>query len=298
MKDITNNLEARLFVSKPNRELNFGPGVQNKELKIGFPSGSLWASNGLFGRKESQALLSQEHLSELSGRFDFNSTLPPDPLTGTILQPQSKSPSFCVPHDQSKQYGKGPSKVSKGGQAIGEESTLEVTMGDFRVEEELNSTPITILMKEGNILCWNCRGAKSREFLIGLKELRRNHKPMLIILLEQRISGMETDVICKKVGKPHWIRPDAEGFSGGIWLLWDEAEVQINLIHAHKFFVHAEVRNVGGINWLLTVIYASPKTTIQNHLWVSLEEMWIKGPWMLVGDFNCVLRSGERNSGT
>lgn len=63
---------------------------------------------------------------------------------------------------------------------------------------------------------------KSEDFLRELKELRQCYRPVLIVLIEPKISGAETNTICKKMGKLHWARSEAEGFSGGIWLLWDD----------------------------------------------------------------------------
>lgn len=32
-------------------------------------------------------------------------------------------------------------------------------------------------------------------------------------------------------------------------------------------------------------------------MWMKLDEMNVAGPWMIVGDFNCVLDGDERSSG-
>lgn len=50
----------------------------------------------------------------------------------------------------------------------------------------------------------------------------------------------------------------------------------------------------GGWHWLLTAVYGSLNASVGKHIW----DMWVEGPWMLVGDFNCVIRGDERSSGT
>lgn len=50
---------------------------------------------------------------------------------------------------------------------------------------------------------------------------------------------------CKKLKKSHWIRSKAEGFSRGIWMLWDEDDVKIELRYIHKQFVHVAVQSAG-----------------------------------------------------
>lgn len=71
----------------------------------------------------------------------------------------------------------------------------------------------------GRILCWNCRGAASKEFAVELKEILRNFRLKIIILMEPRISGEAADKICGGLGKKKWLRSEARGFSGGIWVL-------------------------------------------------------------------------------
>lgn len=60
-----------------------------------------------------------------------------------------------------------------------------------------------MLMRDGSLICWNCCGAKSSNFIREMKEMKMKYKPMLIILIEQKISGIKEDDICKKLGKTH-----------------------------------------------------------------------------------------------
>lgn len=91
------------------------------------------------------------------------------------------------------------------------------------------------MISEG-LLCWNCRGAKSGNFLRELKEFQKIYKPVFIILLEPKISGVEAEVVCKNLGKSHWFQSEAMGFSGGIWLLWNGGDISVSVRYAHKFF--------------------------------------------------------------
>lgn len=60
---------------------------------------------------------------------------------------------------------------------------------------------IVLMIGEGSVVCWNCRGVRSDEFHRELKELIRVHRLMVIILLESRISREIEDGVCKKLGK-------------------------------------------------------------------------------------------------
>lgn len=72
------------------------------------------------------------------------------------------------------------------------------------------------LLMEGNVFCWNCRRARSREFLAEMKDWKRIHNPMKIVLLEPKISGAGANEVCKKLRKTHWVHFEVDRFSGGV----------------------------------------------------------------------------------
>lgn len=57
-----------------------------------------------------------------------------------------------------------------------------------------------------------------------------------------------------------------------------------------------EVRLANRRQWVLTAVYASPQENIFQFLWEKLDALEMGVPWLLIGDFNCVLRVEERNS--
>lgn len=79
-----------------------------------------------------------------------------------------------------------------------------------------NSNYLMMIVNE-RIVCWNCRGAKSREFACKIRELIRRYQPKIIILLDPKISREAADQVCKKLGMRSWIRSEAAGFNGGVW---------------------------------------------------------------------------------
>lgn len=58
-----------------------------------------------------------------------------------------------------------------------------------------------------------------------------------------------------------WIRSEAAGFSGGVWVLWNDVDIGVKLRVAHKFFLHMTVSLTGDRQWLLTAVYASPQSS-------------------------------------
>lgn len=86
------------------------------------------------------------------------------------------------------------------------------------------------------------------------------------------------------------------GFSGGIRVLWDNEDVLLSLEYVYRFFIHVRVRAVGGMEWALTAVYASPNPSIRRLLWERLDWSEVSFLWVLVGDFNCVLQADERST--
>lgn len=53
-------------------------------------------------------------------------------------------------------------------------------------------------------------------------------------------------------------------FSGGIWLLWNPDQVEIEVMAYSSQLIHALVRMEGKNEWLLSAIYGSPKAEVRK----------------------------------
>lgn len=106
----------------------------------------------------------------------------------------------------------------------------------------------------------------------------RGFRPILIVLLEPKISGEVANVICKKIGKNRWGRSKADGFSGGVWLVWNVEDIEVSIKHAHKFFTHIMLMLLGGRKWELTTMYASHNASERRSLRRKLDDMRTKNP--------------------
>ena len=102
----------------------------------------------------------------------------------------------------------------------------------------MSFSDIVFLMK---LMVWNCQGAASREFVRVLKDLLKHHKLDILGLLEPKVSGSHADEVCQKLGFKEWIRVEAVGFSGGIWIFWNSSLV-IDVVHTHPQFILLKVK--------------------------------------------------------
>ncbi|XP_057451015.1 uncharacterized protein LOC130742925 [Lotus japonicus] len=119
-------------------------------------------------------------------------------------------------------------------------------------------------------------------------------------LFETRVSGSKATRIISSLGFDNSFVVDAEGFAGGIWILWRGHEVQVQILQAQKQFVHAQF-TCGYFHtpFLVTFVYGSPQMATRNLLWSSLENIGvtIRYPWMVIGDFNAYLGADEKYGG-
>lgn len=151
-----------------------------------------------------------------------------------------------------------------------------------------------------SMLVWNCQGAASLKFFGVLKSFLRNHRPQVLVLVEPRISGAQADKVIKKIKYPRSHRVDAQGFSGGIWLLWTDAVV-VDILYSHTQFIHALIHWPDqGDHLTFSAVYGSPNPSTREHLWTSLKALalTITTPWVLSGDFNATLLPSERQGGS
>ncbi|XP_028805882.1 uncharacterized protein LOC114760757 [Neltuma alba] len=126
-----------------------------------------------------------------------------------------------------------------------------------------------------------------------------DYKPDLVVLVEPRISGLKEDRVIKKIGMYRSHKVEANGFSGGIWVLWSSL-TKIKVLKNHQQFIHCCVNLINQRqSFLFTAIYASPKPQWRVNLWSDLSSIAPDSnePWLLASDFNATLSSGERKGG-
>ncbi|XP_073051225.1 uncharacterized protein [Primulina eburnea] len=99
------------------------------------------------------------------------------------------------------------------------------------------------------------------------------------------------------MGYFHWLRVEAVGFSGGIWIFWKE-EIHLEIISSHPQFVLARVEGIHRSPWFLSIVYGSPNGTLRKRLWQDLtkEKLNLDGPWLSIGDYNSVSSEQEVTS--
>ncbi|OMP01255.1 reverse transcriptase [Corchorus capsularis] len=194
---------------------------------------------------------------------------------------------------------------NRGKQARGVEDRLDVNLRSGGVERcvgmernevsAFQSSKSALGMQDTDI----SRGAGGKAFLRHAKDLLRAQKPTCFVLVEPRISGNNARRVVRRLGFSKFHIADPVGYAGGIWMCWDNGAVDIEIISSSPQVIHSIVRRPNAVEFLLTAVYASPVLETRRNLWKSLEAFAenVSLPWVVVGDFNDVLHSGEKYGG-
>lgn len=116
------------------------------------------------------------------------------------------------------------------------------------------------------VISWNVRGAVGKEFDRTFRLLMASQKSNIVIIQEPRCSGNRAISTIRKLGFRFHIISDARGYAGGIWILWNDGDLKLNVIRNHVQFIHVEVCPNMEHPWVLTAIYGSPREAERREL--------------------------------
>ncbi|KAI9113418.1 hypothetical protein K1719_015345 [Acacia pycnantha] len=131
-----------------------------------------------------------------------------------------------------------------------------------------------------NYMIWNPRGTGARSFPALVRDLKAHYQLDFIAILEMRCKKDLSIGRAKQLGFPYMELMDGEGYSGGIWCLWEHSIGSVSLIERHSQFVHFQVTSIAGLTWTFMVVYASPSCVNCRSLWDNLARLapTIQGP--------------------
>jgi exonuclease III len=90
----------------------------------------------------------------------------------------------------------------------------------------------------------------------------------------------------------------ADGTRGGILVAWKTSEIHVQLVTFDTHSVNLEIRNGDSVRWWLTAVYGPQSNADKTLFLAELKERraLCPGPWLLLGDFNMILRASEKNN--
>jgi len=115
------------------------------------------------------------------------------------------------------------------------------------------------------------------------------------------MSGISRGCILSLLGSdfPHWLELPAIGASGGILVAWRHGLGLDNATRLDTFSVSIQFSPANSQNWWLTCVYGPQGDDNKVVFLQELRDVRAAciGPWLVLGDFNLIARSEDKNNG-
>ena len=93
-----------------------------------------------------------------------------------------------------------------------------------------------------NIIIWNSWGMLKPNFQYHVRELARNHNPVILVIMETKLDGARAKEITDRLPFDGAIHTKTIGFAGGLWLLWNADIVEVIHLANTEQEIHVEVK--------------------------------------------------------
>lgn len=113
----------------------------------------------------------------------------------------------------------------------------------------------------------------------------------MILLVETHVNRRRSRNFVRSLGRA-WsgVFHPGTGRSGGLLVAWKLQHFDVALLYSADHVMHLFVTDASQQSWLTSLIYGSNKVFTRNSLWNQLSQIRNSDfPWLIVGDFNCVL---------
>jgi exonuclease III len=150
------------------------------------------------------------------------------------------------------------------------------------------------------LLCWNVRGLNDPRKRDALREFMDTVSAKIVCFQETKMSVIDRFTVMQCLGPSFdgFVYLPAIGTRGGVLIAWDSSALELRNVSLDSFSINAEVHGLGGNAWWLTVVYGPQDTEEKIQFLAELSERraLCHGPWMIIGDFNMILRASEKNN--
>lgn len=142
-------------------------------------------------------------------------------------------------------------------------------------------------------------GANKPNFRRSNRYILKKFNTEILAVFETHAGGDKAGRICQGLDFENSFWVDAEGQSGGLWVLWRTCIGDVVIVEFAYQFIHARVVN-GDAAVDLIVVYAPPTPSRRSKLWDTLSAVirGVKGPVIIGEDFNMIVRVDERSGGS
>ena len=133
------------------------------------------------------------------------------------------------------------------------------------------------------IMCWNIRGAMNKDGRPHVRELICRFKPTFFIVMETHSLFSQSKKFWNELGFFEVGISEANGHSGGIWILSMDPTFQCDILDVCSQMVTVKVK-YGFREWVCSAVYASPIPLIRGEFWDYVKRLSddIALPWLLL----------------
>lgn len=110
------------------------------------------------------------------------------------------------------------------------------------------------------MISWNIRGGGRQGFLAQRKNLIYKFNVDMLALMEILVNSNRVHKVIAIFNMHNVVEIFPEGFSGGIWLLWENsATFDVKVIRTNKRFIHCQMKDkIKSTLWFATFVYGYP----------------------------------------
>lgn len=72
------------------------------------------------------------------------------------------------------------------------------------------------------------------------------YKLSFTVLMETHILGARVGKIVRTLGFSNAVRVDLDGFSSGIWVMWNKSIINVQILEKHAQFILIEINELNG----------------------------------------------------
>ena len=151
------------------------------------------------------------------------------------------------------------------------------------------------------IASWNIRGLTDPVKQLRVQEFMVNNKVKIMGILETKLKREPLDFMMRN-SFTGWLHCNnlGEHPKGRILILWRPGPVDVDVVCCHSQLIHLRVTcKVTSQVFLVAYVYGLHSKVARRDLWAQLRG-YTQGrvePWIVLGDFNSVMRSEERRGG-
>lgn len=148
-----------------------------------------------------------------------------------------------------------------------------------------------------SFMSWNCQGLGGTLTVPILKEMRREHFPDFLFLLETKNSRNHVLKVQQWMGydKSHIVDP--VGLSGGLALFW-KSSYEVQVINSDQRIIDCKVK-LGSLSFFISCVYGDPVSQLRQLVWDKLIDIGATRdePWLVLGDLNEITNNSEKLGG-